>query len=121
MFVLSMKTTRLRLVVGGAAVCLLLALTVAGGRRSARVQGVTADGADATRVAYLQERGYAVEPQWTDVREVVASAETIPAAYRGKRLKCFTYATAEGDTVCLYECDGKIIGMDKGIDYGTIG
>ena len=69
-----------------------------------------ADGGDAARVAYLQEQGYAVNPQWTDVRELtVPDLETIPAAYRGQRVKCFTYATEEGDTVCLYEWDGTIL------------
>ena len=123
MFVLSMKTTRPRMVACGVIVGLLLVVLFAAGRRDkARVQSVAAGGDDAARVSYLQQKGYEVHPQWTDVREVtVPDNATVPSAYRGKRVKCFTYATEAGDTVCLYECDGKIIGTDKGIDYGTIG
>ena len=36
--------------------------------------------------------------------------EGVPAAYRGKRLKCYTYAVAGEDTVRLYEYNGKIVG-----------
>lgn len=123
MFVLSMKTTRPRIVVCGVIVGLLLVVMIAaGGRDKARVKSVAAGGDDAARVSYLQQRGYDVDPQWQDVREVtVPNSTTIPSAYRGKRIKCFTYATTEGDTVCLYEYDGKIIGTDDQIDYGTIG
>lgn len=123
MFVLSMKTTRPRLVAYGVVLGLLLVVMFAAGRRDrARVQTVAAGGGDAARVSYLQQQGYEVEPQWVDVREVtVPDSETIPAAYRGKRIKCFTYATAGGETVCLYEYDGRIIGTDKGSGHGTIG
>lgn len=123
MFVLSMKTTRPRIVACGVIVGLLLVVMIAAGRRDAtRVKSVAAGGDDAARVSYLQAQGYDVEPQWQDVREVtVPDSTTIPSAYRGKRIKCFTYATADGGTVCLFEYDGKIIGTDKEIDYGTIG
>ena len=111
MFVLSMKTTRPRLAAYGAALSLLLTVMVAGHRQQVRVQSVSSAGADAARVAYLQEQGYAVDPQWTDVREVVVpDNEAVPAAYRGKRLKCYTYAVAGEDAVCLYEYNGKIVG-----------
>ena len=123
MFVLSMKTTRPRLVACGVMAVLLLVVMIAAGRRDkARVKSVAAGGDDAARVSYLQEQGYDVDLGWQDVREVtVPNSTTIPSAYRGKRIKCFTYATAEGNTVCLYEYDGKIIGTDDQIDYGTIG
>ena len=123
MFVLSMKTTRPRLVTCGVIIGLLLVVMFAAGRRdTTRVKSVAAGGDDAARVGYLQERGYDVDPQWQDVREVtVPDNADIPSAYRGKRIKCFTYTTANGDTVCLYEYDGKIIGTDDQIDYGTIG
>ena len=109
MFVWSMKTTRPRLAVGGIILGLLLTVMIATGRGQ-RAQTAGADGADAARVAYLKEQGYAVEPQWTDVRELVLpDAEPVPAAYRGERVKCFTYATADGGAVCLYEYNGKIL------------
>ena len=48
------------------------------------------------------------------VREEAALAvEAVPEAYRGQRVKCFTYATGEGDTVCLYEWNGTILGAVK--------
>ena len=123
MFVLSMKTTRPRLAAYGVAVGALLAVMLLAGRQDRmRVKSVVAGGDDAARVSYLQTQGYVVEPQWIDVREVVAPfTETIPTTYRGKRIKCFTYVTEGGDAVCLYEYEGKIIGTDEQFDYGTIG
>lgn len=112
MFVLSVKTTRPRLAAYGVIVGLLLVVMLTAGKRDrARVKSVVAGGDDAARVSYLQTEGYDVEPQWIDVREVVApTSETVPTAYRGKRIKCFTYAVEGGDTVCLYEYEGNIIG-----------
>lgn len=112
MFVLSMKTTRPRLAVCGVVLGLLLTVMAFTGRPQTRM--TAADGGDAARVAYLQEQGYAVNPQWTDVREIeVPSVEAVPEAYRGQRVKCFTYATGEGDAVCLYEWNGVILGAVK--------
>ena len=112
MFVLSMKTTRPRLAAWGVVLGLLLLVMVLSGRP--QVQTTAAGGDDAARVAYLQEQGYAVNPQWTDVREIeVPAVEAVPEAYRGQRVKCFTYATGEGDTVCLYEWNGVILGAVK--------
>ena len=110
MFVLSMKTTRPRLAAYGVVLALLMTVMVVGHRQQMRVQSVSTAAADAARVTYLQQQGYAVEPQWTDLREVVApDTDAVPAAYRGKRVKCFTYATKNGERVCLYEYNGKII------------
>ena len=107
MFVWSVKTTRSRLMAYGVVLGLLLTVSVAVGRRNTPVQS---GGDDAVRVTYLQEQGYDVEPQWLDVREIaVPDADPIPAAYRGKRIKCFTYATTDGDRVCLYEYNGNVI------------
>ena len=109
MFVWSMKTTRTRLAVGVGILGLLLAVILLCNGRSTAAVGSGGD--DAKRLAYLQAQGYEVAPQWTQVREVtVPTDETIPSAYRGKRIKCFTYATAEGDAACLYEWDGNILG-----------
>ena len=113
MFVWSMKTTRPRLAAYGVVLILLLAVVFAAGRGGSRVQTAGAGGDDAARVSYLQTKGYEVDPQWIDVCEVVApTSETIPTTYRGKRIKCFTYAVEGGDTVCLYEYDGNIIGVE---------
>lgn len=109
MFVVSMKTTRGHIAAFGVVLGMLALVLLLG--RSATVATASVGGDDAKRVAYLQEQGYAVQPQWTDVREVIVpDAEPIPAAYRGCRIKCFTYATAAGETVCLYEYNGKILG-----------
>ena len=122
MFVWSMKTTRPRLAACGLVLVLLLTALVVTGRREMRPRNVSAAGDDAKRVAYLQEKGYDVTPRWTDVREIVVpDVEAVPAAYRGERIKCFTYATAAGQTVCLYEWKGNIIGTSEGNVYGTIG
>ena len=111
MFVLSMKTTRPRLAAYGVVLALLMTVMVAGHRQQMRVQSVSTVAADAARVTYLQEQGYGVEPQWIEVRELaVPDSDAVPAAYRGKRVKCFTYATAAGDRVYLYEYEGKIVG-----------
>lgn len=111
MFVLSMKTTRPRLAACAVVLgSLLTVMAVTATRGQPRV-AVAAGGEDAARVAYLQEQGYVVEPQWIDVREVaVPDTDAVPAAYRGKRVKCFTYAVSDGTHVCLYEYNGKIVG-----------
>ena len=118
MFVLSMKTTRPRLVACGAVLGLLAVMLLTGRQHSATA--ASAGGDDAGRVAYLQAQGYTVQPQWTDVREVtVPDAEPIPAVYRGQRIKCFTYATSTGETVCLYEYNGTIIGARSAAEAET--
>lgn len=110
MFVWSMKTTRPRLAAYGVALGLLLTVMFAAGRSGPRVQTAGAGGDDAARVSYLKEQGYEVEPQWVDVREwIVPDTDSVPAAYRGKRVKCFAYRTKSGDTVCLYEYNGTIL------------
>lgn len=111
MFVWSIKTTRSHLTAWGVVLGLLLTVMAAAGRGNNRVQSVAAGGDDAARVSYLQEQGYEVDPQWAEVRElVVPDTETIPTAYRGERIKCFTYAATDGTYVCLYEYNGAIVG-----------
>ena len=134
MFVLSMKTTRPRLVACGVIVALLLVVIFAAGRRDrARTQSVAAGGDDAARVSYLQSLGYEVDPQWLDVREVTVPDKMNAALtaynklqkevgndltpYLGKRVKCFTYAVTnhpKGDGVVahLFEYEGRIVGGD---------
>ena len=116
MFVFSMKTTRPRMAAYGLVLVLLVAvMAIGGGRKTAPV---SAGGDDAKRVAYLQAQGYAVDPRWVDVRELTASGATVPTAYHGKRVKCFTYAAEGGDMVCLYEYNGKIIGSHEVAEEG---
>ena len=119
MFVLAMKTTRWRLAACGVALGLLLTVMVTAGGQRPQVQSVGAGGDDAARIAYLQEQGCQVEPQWIDVREMMVpdGGGAVSAAYAGKRVKCFTYAVTghpDGDGVVahLYEYHGKIIGGD---------
>ena len=134
MFVLSMKTTRPRLVACGVIVALLLVVMLIAGRRERdRTQSVAAGGDDAARVSYLQSLGYEVDPQWLDVREVTVPNKMNAALtaynklqkevgndltpYLGKRVKCFTYAVTnhpKGDGVVahLFEYEGRIVGGD---------
>lgn len=107
MFVLSMKTTRTRLTVYGA-VCGLLAAVIVGVRAVPRGAVPVTAPAAADPAAYLQKMGYEVEDQWTALREITVPAEEDAAfaaynailqeagydlsAYKGERLKCYTYA-----------------------------
>ena len=59
MFVWSMKTTRARLIVGGAILGLLLAVILLCNGRS--TTAVSDGGDDAKRLVYLQEQGYCSE------------------------------------------------------------
>ena len=121
MFVWSMKTTRSHIAAFGVVLCLLAVVLATG--RGGETATASVGGDDAKRVAYLQQQGYEVAAQWTEVREVtVPTDETIPSLYRGKRVKRFTYATAAGENVYLYEYDGKIVGTsEQGNDDGTTG
>ena len=134
MFVLSVKTTRPRLVAYGVIVALVLVLLFTAGKRDrARAQSVAAGGDDAARVSYLQSLGYEVDPQWLDAREVTVPNKMNAALtaynklqkaagndltpYLGKRVMCFNYTVTnhhKGDGVVahLFEYEGRIIGGD---------
>ena len=106
MFVLSMKTTRPRLVAFGAVCGLLLA--VVAGTKMLSPAVPTASPVATEPVAYLQRMGYEVDPQWTALQEITIPVEEDAAfaeynallqaagydltAYRGERVKCYTYA-----------------------------
>ena len=137
MFVLSLKTTRPRVLAGLAAVLLLLALivTLSLHPRSAAPTATAAGTAAGTanqRTAYLQSLGYEVLPEG-EVREVLIPAEFDESftAYnalqqeagmdlsscRGKRVKCWTYTVTNfpgDDTVQahLYVYKDAVVGGD---------
>lgn len=133
MFVLSLKTTRPRVLAGLAAVLLLLALivTLSLHPQSAAPTATAAGTAD-QRTAYLQSLGYEVLPEG-EVREVLIPAEFDESftAYnalqqeagmdlsscRGKRVKCWTYTVTNfpgDDTVQahLYVYKDAVVGGD---------
>lgn len=149
MFVVSMKTTRPRVVAYGLALSLLAVVTfgLAGQQDALRTQAAVAGGDDARRVAYLQELGYEAQPKWTQVREIVIPADFDEAftaynalqqkaghdlsPYRGRRVKCWTYTVLNypgEDTVQanLYEYNDRIIGGDisstalEGFSHGLV-
>lgn len=131
MFIVSIKTNYPRLAV----LCVALGLVVAfafGMTRQDRP--ATRTGAAAPdRVAFLTELGYEVDPQWTGVREILIPAAFDKAftvyneiqqdagydlsAYRGRRVKCWTYTVHNypddaGVQANVYEYDGQVIGGD---------
>ncbi len=134
MFVLSMKTTRPRII----AVCTLSVLLIAtmvalSGRSAAHVNAAPVAADAAARQQYLKELGYEVIPDKSEVREILIPAESDPAfetynalqkeaggdltAYSGKRVKCWTYTVtnypgAETVLAHLYTYKDKIIGGD---------
>ena len=134
MFVLSMKTTRPRIIVVFAVVALLLVTMVALSGRSAAVATaapVAAD--DAARQQFLKQLGYEVIPDKSEVREILIPTESDPAFaaynalqqelggdltdYCGKRVKCWTYTVInypgeESVQAHLYIYKDKIIGGD---------
>lgn len=107
MFVLSMKTTRLRLWMCAGALVLLLAVTAGARVLSPGVLTPAGAGAATDPVALLQGLGYEVDPQWTDLREITLPADGDAAfsaynalqqetgydlsPYLGERVKYYTY------------------------------
>lgn len=132
MFVLSMKTTRLRVIAGLTAVLTLLALIVTLSLQPGTAAPAAAAATDAQRIAFLQTLGYEVQPV-AQVREIQIPAEFDEAfaaynalqqeagmdlsPYRGKRLKCWTYTVTNypgDDTVQahLYVYRSTVAGGD---------
>ncbi len=134
MFVLSMKTTRPRLIAVCAVMALLLVTTVSLSGQSAAVATaapVATD--DAARQQFLKDLGYEVIADKSEVREILIPAESDPAFaaynalqkeagndltdYSGKRVKCWTYTVTnypgeESVLAHLYIYKDKIIGGD---------
>ena len=130
MFVVTMKTTRARMVAFGAVLMALVAVLFAA-VRSQPTAVATAAGDAAGRVALLRELGYEATPQWTAVREVVIpttfdrewttynalqkTAGYDLTAYQGERVKRYTYAVQMGDasaTATLYVWEQQVIAGD---------
>ena len=135
MFVVSMKTTRLRMLVTVAAVAfLLVSMLVLSDRQSAAATGaaLTAD-SDTARRAALTALGYEIGPAEGQVREIAIPAEDDEAfaaynllqleagydlsAYRGRRVKCWSYEVVNypGEQEVqanVYVYKDKIIGGD---------
>ncbi len=134
MFVLSMKTTRPRLIVVCAVAALLLVTVVSLSGQNAAVATATPVAADdAARQQFLAELGYEVIPDKSEVREILIPTESDPAFaaynalqleaggdltdYCGKRVKCWTYTVTnypgeESVQAHLYTYKDKIIGGD---------
>ena len=135
MFVVSMKTTRLRVLVTVAAVAfLLVSMLVLSNRQPTAATGAPlAADSDAARRAALTSLGYEVGPAEAQVREIAIPAEEDEAfaaynllqletgydlsPYRGRRVKCWTYAVTnypgqQAVQANLYVYKDKIIGGD---------
>ncbi|MBQ5841148.1 MAG: DUF4830 domain-containing protein [Clostridia bacterium] len=135
MFVVSMKTTRLRLLVTVAAVVfLLVSMLVLSDRQQAAATGAPlAAGSDTARRAALEGLGYEIGPAEAQVREIAIPTEEDEAfatynllqletgydlsPYRGRRVKCWTYTVTNypGEQAVqanLYVYKDKIIGGD---------
>ncbi len=134
MFVLSMKTTRPRIIAVCAVAALLLVTVVSlSGQDAAVATAAPVAGDDAARQRYLTDLGYEVIADKSEVREILIPAESDPAFaaynalqleaggdladYSGKRVKCWTYTVTnypgeESVQAHLYTYKDKIIGGD---------
>lgn len=134
MFVLSMKTTRPRMIAVCALTALLLVTVVSlSGQNTAVATGAPVAADDAARRGFLADLGYEVMPDKCEVREILIPAESDPAFaaynaiqqaaggdltdYCGKRVKCWTYAVVnypgeESVQARLYTYKDKVIGGD---------
>lgn len=133
MFVLSMKTTRPRML-AACGIVTLLAVTVialACGQKTVATAAVAPD--EGGRIAYLNGLGYEVASGTGEVREVLIPVEFDDAfaaynqlqqtagmdlsPYRGKRVKCWTYTVTnvpdDGQILAhLYIYKDKVVGGD---------
>ena len=107
MFVLSMKTTRPRIVAVCVVAAALLVTVVSLSGRASVTTAATVAADDTARQQYLTQLGYEVIPNKSEVREILIPAESDPAFaaynalqqeaggdltdYCGKRVKCWTY------------------------------
>ena len=137
MFVLSMKTTRVRLAAVVAVGGLLLAAII--GISASPHSVSTAAGGATDPVAYLQSLGYEVAPQWNDLKEMVIPATDHAAfaaynamaqaagydltPYAGQRIKCYTYAVenypgTQPVEACVYTYKDRVVAGTMCIDGG---
>lgn len=133
MFVVSMKTTRPRLLVSLVVVAVLLVTTLAlsNGQRTTATGAAVSD--DAGRRQFLTQLGYEVDAAQAQVQEILIPVEPDEAytayndlqkqagydltAYRGKRVKCWRYAVtnypgARDVKANIYVYKDNIIGGD---------
>ena len=131
MFVVSMKTTRPRLAAYGVVLALLVLVTALLAGRDNTSPTVAKESADP--VAYLTRLGYAVEPQWIDLREITIPAEFDEifsaynemqkqagfdlSPYRGQRVKQYVYRvgnypTGEAALATVYLHRDQVIAGD---------
>ncbi len=131
MFVLSMKTTRTRIAVAAVVIGLLFVI-IALARGTAAPTGATVTAADdAARREYIAVLGYTPDAADAEVREVTIPADFDDAlieynalqqqagfdldAYRGKRVKCYTYTVTglpDAAVAHLYVYNDAVIGGD---------
>lgn len=130
MFVMSMKTTRTRIAVAAVIVLLLIAVMLLS-RGAVATMGTVTVTDDAARREYIASLGYALTDADPTVREVMLPADfddTLAQynalqqtagydldAYRGCRLKCYTYAVtglSEDAVVHLYVYRNTVVGGD---------
>ncbi len=131
MFILSMKTTRARIATAAVLIGLLIVIMALSRGATAGVNATVTALDDAARREYITSLGYTPDAADAEVREV-----TIPAdfddtvrqyndlqqqagfdldAYRGKRVKCYTYTVtglADAAVAHLYVYQGAVIGGD---------
>lgn len=134
MFVVSMKTTRPRVLVTAAVVaCLLVTMLILSGRQEALASGTVPVTDDAGRRAFLTGLGYEVDAAEAQVQEVLIPVDlddTLVAynqlqqeagydlsLYRGERVKCWTYGVTnypgeEQAVARVYIFQNKVIGGD---------
>ncbi len=131
MFVLSMKTTRVRMAAVAVVIGLLLVIMALAGGADTRANAPVTALDDAARRDYIASLGYTVDDTAAEVMEVVLPADFDDVmsqynalqqqagfdldAYRGKRIKCYTYAvTAPTGAAAahLYVYEGAVIGGD---------
>lgn len=131
MFVLSMKTTRARMAAVAVVIGLLLIIMALSGVADTRSNAPISALDDTARRDYIASLGYTVDDAAAEVAEVVLPADfddtmsqynTLQQqagfdldAYRGKRVKCYTYTVTGPDSAAaahLYVYQGAVIGGD---------
>ncbi len=131
MFILSMKTTRARIATAAVLIGLLIAIMVLSRGATAGANASVTALDDAARREYIISLGYTPDAADAEVREVTFPADLDDTlrqynelqqqagfdldAYRGKRVKCYTYAVtglADAAVAHLYVYQGAVIGGD---------
>lgn len=131
MFVLSMKTTRMRMAAVAVVIGLLLVIMALAGGADTRANAPIAALDDTARREYIASLGYTVDDAAAEVMEIELPADFDDTlreynalqqqagfdldAYRGKRVKCYTYTVTGAESAAvahLYVYQGAVIGGD---------